>query len=156
MVEESPTTQAPHFNSVPCDFCVAVACKIQCGNIASPPYSPILAPLDLFLFPQMKRKLKGHQFDSIKAVQEAMTKVLNSILETNFLRAFDERCPIIYANERRVHSYIYDKNYSGASSAWSQLRSFLPHYHLLTLTAPSRLLKHEDLLSHQLTATCWL
>jgi hypothetical protein len=39
----------------------------------------------------MKRELKGHRFDSIEAVQAATTKALNSIPETDFQRAFDER-----------------------------------------------------------------
>ena len=38
----------------------------------------------------MKKELKGHQFDSIKAVQMAMTKALNSNPETDIQRAFDK------------------------------------------------------------------
>ena len=49
-----------------------------------------VAPPDFFLFPRMKRELKGNRFDSIEAVQAATTKALNSIPETDFQRAFDE------------------------------------------------------------------
>ena len=38
----------------------------------------------------MKRDLKGHQFDSIEAVQAATTKALVNISETYFQRTFDE------------------------------------------------------------------
>jgi hypothetical protein len=38
----------------------------------------------------MKRELNGHRFNSIEVVQSAMTKALNSILETDFQQAFDE------------------------------------------------------------------
>ena len=41
-----------------------------------------------FLFPRMKRELKGYRFDSIEAVQAATTKALDSITEIQ--RAFDE------------------------------------------------------------------
>ena len=55
------------------------------------PLEPMLRwPPDFFLLPRKKSELKGHRFDSIKAVQAATTKVLNSIPETNFQRAFDE------------------------------------------------------------------
>jgi len=39
---------------------------------------------------EMKRKLKGHWFDSIEVVQVATTLAFNSILETHFQWAFDE------------------------------------------------------------------
>ena len=38
----------------------------------------------------MKKKLKGHRFDSIKAVQAATAKDLNSIPEADFQEAFNE------------------------------------------------------------------
>jgi hypothetical protein len=34
-----------------------------------PPYSPDLAPRDLFLFPKVKLKVKGRRFDSIEEIQ---------------------------------------------------------------------------------------
>ena len=46
--------------------------------------------LTITLISEMKRELKGHQFDSIEAVQVAMTKALNSIPETKFQWGFDE------------------------------------------------------------------
>ncbi|CAH1970742.1 unnamed protein product [Acanthoscelides obtectus] len=51
--------------------------------------SPDLAPADFFLFPRIKRVLKGDRFGSIEAVQAATTKTLNSIPETDFQRSFD-------------------------------------------------------------------
>ena len=83
---------SPWQHAVPrCDCYAAASGEIRHGNIASlPPYSPDLAPPDFFLFPQMKRALKGHQLDSIEAVQAATTKALNSIPEIDFQRTFDE------------------------------------------------------------------
>jgi hypothetical protein len=37
--------------------------------IPHPAYSPYLAPCDFFLFPKMKLKLKGRQFDTIEVIQ---------------------------------------------------------------------------------------
>ena len=63
------------------DCCAAAAGKIRHDNVAS---LPLQLHLTFFLFPRMKMELKGHQFDSIEAVQAAMTKPLNSIPETDF------------------------------------------------------------------------
>ena len=38
-----------------------------------PPYSPVLAPADCFLFPKVKSHLKGRLFDSISYIQKAVT-----------------------------------------------------------------------------------
>jgi hypothetical protein len=38
----------------------------------------------------VKKEVKGHQFDSIEAVQAATTQALNSIPEIVSQRAFDE------------------------------------------------------------------
>jgi hypothetical protein len=37
--------------------------------IPHPPYSPDLAPYDFFLFPKIKLKLKGRQFDTTEEIQ---------------------------------------------------------------------------------------
>jgi hypothetical protein len=37
--------------------------------IPYPQYSPDFAPCDFFLFPKMKLKLKGRQFDTIEEIQ---------------------------------------------------------------------------------------
>jgi transposase len=43
------------------------------------PYSPDLAPCDLFLFPKLKTHLKGHHFGTVENVQAAATRALNNI-----------------------------------------------------------------------------
>jgi hypothetical protein len=37
--------------------------------IPHPPYSPDLAPCDIFLFSKMKLKLKGRRFDAIEEIK---------------------------------------------------------------------------------------
>jgi hypothetical protein len=44
--------------------------------IPHPPYSPDLTPCDFFLFPKMKLKLKGHQFDTIEEIQAKSQRML--------------------------------------------------------------------------------
>jgi hypothetical protein len=44
-----------------------------------PPYSPDLAPKDLFLFPKIKEILKGRHFDNIDDIRINMTGALKEI-----------------------------------------------------------------------------
>jgi len=60
--------------------------KVVC--LDHPPYSPDLAPPDYFLFPKLKMPMKGHHYSSIEAIQEEVTRVLRSIPEEDFSRAF--------------------------------------------------------------------
>jgi transposase len=43
-----------------------------------PPYSPDLSPCD-FLFPRLKKRLKGRRHENIKAIQAAATMELTGI-----------------------------------------------------------------------------
>jgi hypothetical protein len=52
------------------------------------PYSPDLAPCDLFLFPKMKLNLKGRQFDTIEEIQAKSLRVLDTVTEKDFQQAF--------------------------------------------------------------------
>jgi hypothetical protein len=47
-------------------------------------YSPDLAPCDFFLFPKMKLKLKGRQFDTIEEIQAELQRVLDTLTEKDF------------------------------------------------------------------------
>lgn len=80
-----------HHDNAPVHTCLAVAQILARNNVATlpqPPYSPDLAPSDFFLFPRMKKDLKGKRFGTVAAVQEASTKVLNSIPVDEFQDAF--------------------------------------------------------------------
>jgi hypothetical protein len=52
--------------------------KYKMVFIPHPPYSPDLAPCDFFIFPKMKLKLKGSQFDTIEEIQAESQRVLDS------------------------------------------------------------------------------
>jgi hypothetical protein len=52
--------------------------------IPHPPYSPDLAPCDLFLFPKMKLKLKGRRFDTIEEIQAESRRLTEKDLQEAF------------------------------------------------------------------------
>ena len=58
--------------------------------VPHPLYSPDLAPADFFLFPRIKRDLKGCRFDTVEDVIAASTGALNSIQVEEFQRCFEQ------------------------------------------------------------------
>ena len=52
--------------------------------VPQPPYSPDLAPCDFYLF----SKLKGCHYETIEEMKEAVTKVIDSLTQEDFLGAF--------------------------------------------------------------------
>ncbi|UYV62404.1 hypothetical protein LAZ67_2000428 [Cordylochernes scorpioides] len=57
--------------------------------LPQPPYSPGLAPNDFFLYPKIKRVLKGPRFDSIPEIKENSKNILKSLKDEDFQRCFD-------------------------------------------------------------------
>jgi histone-lysine N-methyltransferase SETMAR len=52
------------------------------------PYSPDLAPSDLFSFPKLKMKLKGQRFQMMEQIQAESQAVLNMLGENDFQGCF--------------------------------------------------------------------
>ena len=50
------------------------------------PYSPDLAPRDFCLFPQ----LRGCRYETIKEMKEAVTKVIDTLIQEDFHGAFQK------------------------------------------------------------------
>ena len=46
--------------------------RLSIEVLGHPPYSPDLAPCDFFLFPTLKKILRGRQFDDVAALQRAV------------------------------------------------------------------------------------
>ena len=55
-------------------------------TVAQPPYSPDLAPCDFCLFP----KLRGCRYETIEEMKEAVTKVINTLIQEDFHGAFQK------------------------------------------------------------------
>ncbi|KAG5310893.1 MOS1T transposase, partial [Acromyrmex insinuator] len=56
--------------------------------VPQPPHSPDLAPCDFFLFPRLKRELKGKHWESVENIQKHVTTFLRDIPVEEFQRAF--------------------------------------------------------------------
>lgn len=81
-----------HHDNAPSHTSLIVRETLAKHNVATlpqPPYSPDLAPPDFFLFPRIKRSLKGHRFGTIEAVQAASTGCLNSLAVADFQGAYE-------------------------------------------------------------------
>ena len=49
-------------------------------TLPQPPYSPDVAPCDFFIFP----KLRGHCYETIEEMKEAVTKVIDTVTQEYF------------------------------------------------------------------------
>ena len=62
-----------------------------------PPYSQDLTPCDFFLFPGMKRDLKGKRFQNVEEVREKTTEALKAVTLQEFQNCSEQwkkRCRI--------------------------------------------------------------
>ena len=55
-------------------------------TVPHPPYSPDFAPCDFCLFP----KLRGCRYETIEEMEEAVTKVINTLTQEDFHGAFQK------------------------------------------------------------------
>ena len=56
--------------------------------LPQPPYSPDLAPCDFFLYPQLKKTMKGRWFDYIEDIQANAMRQLRAITKSDYYRCF--------------------------------------------------------------------
>ena len=62
----------PHHNNAPAHTSHLVQqflAKHSTARLHQPPYSPDLAPCDFFLFPRLKKVLKGHRFEATEDIK---------------------------------------------------------------------------------------
>ncbi|XP_071453429.1 protein GVQW3-like [Hetaerina americana] len=82
-----------HHDNVPSHTALVVSdflAKHGVATLPHPPYSPDLAPPDFFLFPKIKRSLKGMRYGTLDAVKEAVTICLREVPDDAFAGAFQE------------------------------------------------------------------
>jgi histone-lysine N-methyltransferase SETMAR len=60
----------------------------QLTVLEHPPYSPDLAPSDVFLFPKIKEILKGRHSDDIDDIRSNTTTALKAIRQNQFQNCF--------------------------------------------------------------------
>lgn len=64
--------------------------KNNTSLIEQPPYSPDLAPCDFFLFPKMKKALKGKHFETIEEIKAKSLEQLNDVPKEAFQKCFED------------------------------------------------------------------
>jgi hypothetical protein len=62
--------------------------KKQVPVLHHAPYSPDLAPCDLFLFPKLKHSLNGTHFQSTEDIQRKTTDLLKGFTQNDFQKCF--------------------------------------------------------------------
>ena len=60
--------------------------KMGIKTVTHPPYSPDVGPCDFCLFP----KLRGYRYETIEEMKEAVTKVIDTLTQEDFHRAFQK------------------------------------------------------------------
>ncbi|KAJ4447750.1 hypothetical protein ANN_09758 [Periplaneta americana] len=82
-----------HHDNAPAHTALTVRQFLTNNNmvlVPHPPYSPDLTPSDFFLFPRMKKCLKGKRFSDVDDVKENKLTALNSILPQEFQHYFQQ------------------------------------------------------------------
>jgi len=76
-----------HHDNAPAHTAISVTAFMARNGMAvlpHPPYSPDMAPSDFFLFPRMKRNLKGKRFADVEEVKRKTTEALADIKVDEF------------------------------------------------------------------------
>ena len=64
--------------------------KMGIKTVPRPPYSPDLARCDFWLFPKLKENLRGYRCETIEEMKEAVTKLIDTLIQEDFYRAFQK------------------------------------------------------------------
>ena len=64
--------------------------KMGIKTAPQPPYSPDLVPCDFWLFPKLKENHRGCRYETIEEIKEAVTKVIDTLTQEDFHRAFQK------------------------------------------------------------------
>ena len=67
-----------------------VLAKTNTTVMPQPPYSPDLAPSDFFLFPKLKKPMKGHRFSTIEEIKTASLIELKAVPQNDYQKFFDD------------------------------------------------------------------
>lgn len=82
-------------DNAPCHTATIVQNFLHANNIeqlSHPPYSPDLAPCDFWLFPNLKKPLRGTRFEDSNALDRASAEVLKQLSKDGLLFVFEKWC----------------------------------------------------------------
>ncbi|UYV80724.1 hypothetical protein LAZ67_19001543 [Cordylochernes scorpioides] len=82
-----------------------------------PPYSPELAPCDFFLFPKLKRPMKGRRYATLDEIKTASKEELKNIFKNDFLKCFEDW-------KNRWHKYMAESMMMEGVLLWRGDRSW--------------------------------
>ena len=77
-----------HQNNAPAHTVTHFLAKNGMVLLPHAPYLSDLAPCDFFLFPRMKRSMKGHRFDNIEEVMKKIRKELSAVPKDDYKKMF--------------------------------------------------------------------
>ncbi|UYV64676.1 hypothetical protein LAZ67_3001635 [Cordylochernes scorpioides] len=82
-----------HHDNAPAHTSLLVRDLLDKNNtlmMPQPPYSPEMAPCDFFLFPKLKRPMKGRCYATLDEIKTASKEELKKILKNDFLKCFED------------------------------------------------------------------
>lgn len=82
-----------HHDNAPAHSSLLVRSFLAKNNtvvVPQPPYSPDMAPCDFFLFPKLKRPMKGRRFSSIEEIKAESLRVLKDIPKSEYQECFED------------------------------------------------------------------
>ena len=82
--------------------------KMGIKTVPQPPYCPDLAPCDFWLF----LKLRGCRYETIEGMKEAVTKVINTLTQEDFHRAFQKLLAQQYNKCIAAGGDYFERDYS--------------------------------------------
>ena len=78
---------APVHNSI---FVTDYLTKMGIKIVPYPPYRPDISPCDFWLFPKLKKKLRGCRYETIEEMKDIVTKVIDTLTQEDFHGAFQK------------------------------------------------------------------
>ncbi|UYV78911.1 hypothetical protein LAZ67_17000241 [Cordylochernes scorpioides] len=97
-----------HHNNAPAHTSLLVRDRLAKNNtlmMPQPPYSPDLAPCDFFLFPKLKRPMKGRRYATLDEIKTASKEELKKIFKNDFfevLRRLEKPLAQKYRNRKEA------------------------------------------------------
>ncbi|UYV78297.1 hypothetical protein LAZ67_16000889 [Cordylochernes scorpioides] len=82
-----------HHDNVPAHTSLLVRDLLSKNNtlmMLQPPYSPDLAPCDFFMFPKLKRPMKGQRYATLDEIKTTSKEELKNIFKNDFLKCFED------------------------------------------------------------------
>lgn len=113
--------------------------RVQMDLFSHPPYSPDLTPCDFWLFPTMKKQIRGHRFQNLDDLRTAVLRILRSTPCQDYQSAMD-RLLFRYQKCVEADGDYFERKRKKRGSRWKwQLKS-----HCRTVTEAAQLIQNKS------------